>query len=338
MTTDHNTTKLNAELARAQFCAQAYHKKDKAITGLFDAVDAFTKEIDDNNVVIDHLLFERKKSTRELIDKVLPDFSSTTLTALKEFFPAFVEDYSVEDIFKANAKFLGLFSGSGAKQNLFLLKTQLSSYIDSKAIKYEFMVTIDSKVADIKERNSKLNKTKTEILDLIDLLVTWNDAGLRLPEAAAKLLGTLIPASDKARADNYAKKAQRDAFYSTRNPVVNQSYSQYVVDTSDTDVWLYLFTDVPTSLRTLLIDNLVDSLAELRASQQQSEPDNSENSDTQKNVCGDADSDNRSLDNSNDTGLGIAESVTMGIGAATGAGLLFEALPIATDDSLGYFS
>lgn len=215
-----------------------------AIALLSSAEDDLQARYDRYGRELDALVSARKPYLRDLADQFAPDLSSRTLEILSVQLPGFVADV-VRQAFATNHKFLGLFAGSDYKRTLQTMKTQIASHLDH--VKYGKLADMDRQIGHLLAMQSTLGAKVKEARELIRLL---EQARERRVPVSDKLRNQVRHLIDAAKVRGSVKVADHRA--ATR---VVTTYGSNHQDADDfTDLWFYWATDIPTSLRTLLLD------------------------------------------------------------------------------------
>lgn len=309
-----------------------------AIVALTRSVEAMEKRVSALDDRIVETTTYRKSILTDLVAKMLPDTSSQTLSGLQTLVPAFIT-VPVSEAFKANKKFLGLFAGAKYHQTVTLLQTRLSSHLDQQ--KYGELKAIDANIMELSKEKAEISARSKDALAILTAL----------QEAAAKKIPLSPPLVSLVQqiAVNSNRRARelRDRRSSDSNRASFGRYEETTVD-DNFDIWYYLITDIPLSARTFLIDSITSYDDELRRRQTECRQ---EESRQDERIESNSDA-SRSDDGAPSTPeMGVAAgAVTAGVaaGVAVGVGVLASELtenalgadgsPIATDDSLGYFS
>lgn len=308
-----------------------------AIVALTRSVEAMEKRVSALDDRIVETTTYRKSILTDLVAKMLPDTSSQTLSGLRTLVPAFIT-VPVSEAFKGNKKFLGLFAGAKYHQTVTLLQTRLSSYLDQQ--KYGELKAIDALIMELSKEKAEISARSKDALAMLTALQ-------KAAEKKVPLTPQLVQQVQQI-ADNSKRRANelRDRRRNDSNRASFGQYHQTSVD-DDFDIWYYLITDIPLSARTFLIDGITSYDDDLRRQTEYRQEDSRQDDRFEANS--DA---SRSDDGAPSTPeMGVAAgAVTAGVaaGVAVGVGVLASELtdnalgadggPIATDDSLGYFS
>jgi len=191
-----------------------------------------------------------KKNRRDQLDqrvlKLLPEIASTTMDLLKREVPDFLRDQNIRAAIEKNKKVLWLFKPSAYDQTLLLLRTQMKFFLERQGLASADDATIQRLEADI----ALLAKQQSDALEVLRLMEKAHRSNTRLPpdavvtinkvaERGRGLLGKLTPQNTPAA--RYLSEPQPSASHSSSE--------------SNTDLWLWMMTDIPTSFRTLMLSS-----------------------------------------------------------------------------------
>ncbi len=242
---------------------------------------------------------------------LLPDINARVLQALRSEVPGFASQ-TVVDCFQTNHKIFGVFKGADYRSTLAMLRTRLANHLDRT--RYGGLPRID---AEIERTNAEL-----------DAHIAQSTASAEQSAELLTLLGQVkakkvpLPAQTEAQISRIADVARKRTTLDSRRQLTSpmSSRQQFVGSdkapsgSDDFDLWLYMATDVPTSLRTLLLSAI--------NSHHHGMP-----TDSQGQFSGAGTSGNWGGD-------GPDQRASDAAAAATG----LEGLAISTDDSLGRYS
>ncbi|MDU8350995.1 hypothetical protein RYA05_03690 [Pseudomonas syringae pv. actinidiae] len=326
---------------------------DLAISSLSQAIAATDEQIakiDQSLKVLDR---KRRDYLTTLAESLISDITSSVLAGLERNVPSFVTS-RVRDEFANSKKFLGLFATKRYYTSLDLLRTRLASHLDQA--KYGELSSYNTEAAALSAEKKDLRAKATQTHELIKLLIQAKTQRIELPQPVAEKVTRIVeaarsrrvPQGSKGYSPSYGSSHNRTQFTHTSAPAQDDSF----------DLYFYLMTDIPTSMRTLLLDAISDDKRQ-RDIIQQNAPASSTYDD--RNDRGDSahhhngQDDNGSFqDNSSSSNMGgVATGIVAG-GAALAAGAVASEVapglfsqdavpaqdfaPILTDDSLGAYS
>lgn len=248
---------------------------------------------------------------------LLPAINTKTLQALREEVPGFVSR-TVVDSFKDNHKFLGIFKGGEYRATLAMLRTRLANHLDR--IKYgdlvRFDAEIDRMVLDLDVHNLQSKASAEQSADLLALLGQVKARKVPLPVQAEVQIRKIADVARERAASN-ARRQQANSMSSRQQFAGGNNTSS---GSDDFDLWLYMATDIPTSLRTLLLSAI--------NTHHHGIPNDSQGQFSGAGASG----------NWGDDGPAQSDSTAPDSAAAVTAATALEGLAISTDDSLGRFS
>lgn len=324
---------------------------DFAITSLSQAIVATDLQIERIDQSLKVLERKRRDYLTAMAENLISDISSPVLAELARQVPAFVTG-RVRGEFASSKKFLGLFATKRYYTSLDLLRTRLASHLDHA--KYGDLQSFNTESAALsaekKELRAKINQTH----ELIKLMVQAKTKGIPLPAPVAEKVNRIaevsrsrrVPTGSKGYSPSYSASHNRTQFTHTAAPVQDDSF----------DLYFYLMTDIPTSMRTLLLDVISDDKRQREVIQQNSPASNVYDDRYDRGDLGNNDNgDNGSFqDNSSSSHVGGAAAGIVAGGAALAVGAVaselapdflsqdstqaLDSAPIATDDSLGAYS
>jgi hypothetical protein len=228
---------------------------DSAISALSSAVEAMGRRVIGIDDALSIINANRQDYITKTAEGLLTGINPSVLRALRDEFPQFVTGV-VEDSFAKNKKFLGLFATQAYTHTLTLLRTRLASHLDQ--IKYgdlqnkEMLETIDELITEKRQISAATKDT----LDLIKVMQQARSSGVELPPVARDQIHAIAKA---ARTGGPLKAFPRKARASSTVSSFHSHSSSYASNNdSDFDLLFYIATDIPTSLRTLMIDAISD--------------------------------------------------------------------------------
>ncbi|BCN13337.1 hypothetical protein RPSD_52220 (plasmid) [Ralstonia solanacearum] len=235
----------------------------------------------------------------------------------REEVPGFVS-HTVVECFKSKHKFLGIFQGSDYRATLAMLRTRLANHLDR--IKYGDLARLDAEIermtVDQDAHNAQSKASAEQSAELLRLLGQVKARKVPLPAQAEAQIRKIADVARERTVSN--ARRQQVASMPSRQQFVGST--SYYGGSDDFDLWLYLATDFPTSLRTLLLSAInthhhgvsTDSLGQFSGA----------------GASGTWD----------DDGAAPSASTAPDAAAAVSATAALEGMAISTDDSLGRFS
>lgn len=248
---------------------------------------------------------------------LLPAINTKTLQALREEAPGFVSQ-TVVDSFSVNHKFLWIFKGGEYRSTLAMLRTRLANHLDR--IKYGDLVRFDAEIermsAELDAHNAQSKASAEQSAELLRLLGQVKARKVPLPAQAEAQIRKIADVARERTASN-ARRQQTGSMPSKQQFVGSSNNSG---GSDDFDLWLYMATDIPTSLRTLLLSAI--------NTHHHGMPTDSQGQFSGAGASG----------NWGDDGPAQSDSTAQDSAAAATAATALEGLAISTDDSLGRFS
>ena len=212
---------------------QAIERMDARIASL-DALERAAKEA-------------RTKRLDALVRDAIPEISPTVIARLRTEYPSFASRTKVESAFRENRKVLGLFKRSTYDLALLVLKTELKAYLESAgAAKVQ-----EEEMQQASAERSRLYEQRQEAMGVLKSLERMLRSGSKIQEAEKDIVKHL---ATKGRAMGQARVDRR--FVGPASQMTNHQHTmswQGEGSTSNaSDLWIWMLTDVPTSVRTLV--------------------------------------------------------------------------------------
>jgi hypothetical protein len=216
---------------------------DDAIASIAAAISTIERREAALGKRVARLLYDRKQFLTQKVEvEFLPAINHRVLSGLRLSLPAFVTPV-VEQAFAENRKFLGLFAGAGYMHALTLLRTRLASHLER--IGYGSLAGLEVEIGQVRAEIAVVNAKGREANDMLRLLQQARDRQVPLPQDVLDNLSTI---SQNARAGRERRRSAPSG-----NTAPSEAPLAAANGTSDdSDLWLYLLTDVPTSFRTML--------------------------------------------------------------------------------------
>lgn len=220
-------------------------------TDLFGAIAALSSMLDSmekRQKSIEAELQAAKRNRNQQLDQrvaaLLPNLSMTTVSRLQLEVPAFATDRKVVSAFKQNRKILGLFKPSGYNEGLALLQINLKFFLEQQGFTRE----TDQSISKLEIEKTALSAKQSEALDMLRLMEKANRINAPLPTEAASTINQI---AQRGRA--YARAGTGNVQTTHSRLAGGDSGARQTPSDSDSDLWLWMMTDIPTSLRTLML-------------------------------------------------------------------------------------
>lgn len=199
------------------------------------------------------LQFKRNEIVRVAVESALPAINGKVLESLRASYPRFV-DGPVEEAFRRNKPRFGLFKPKYYDQALDQIKVRLSHFLGSSSVLPE-IERVDTEIFNLSEQQQDIQGRAASVLSVLRMLTDAQVKGSVLPEETKREVREM---ARRAR-DTQATGRQRRFAAFPSAPVSSQREVHVIHDTqSDDDLWLYYLTDIPTSMRTLILDSMHD--------------------------------------------------------------------------------
>lgn len=228
---------------------------DDAIGGLSRALDAIQCRVAAYGVEIGQLQSRRRARLSDESARLIPDITGRTMRALNVQVPSFVTD-QVADLFARQSKVLGLFKPKGYTQALALLRTHLAAHLDGQ---FSDLQEIDDEINALTEERRVLSVQTKDLTETIKTLAAVKLGKVGLDPASVAAVSKVSQKARKMGASSRSVQGQtstlaRPATYHRQaSPGFAASTQQ---SNDDSDLWIYAFTDVPLSLRTMVLDSM----------------------------------------------------------------------------------
>jgi hypothetical protein len=188
---------------------------------------------------------ERRRKLDQRVADLLPNISRATLESLKKEAFTFVTG-KVKDVFASNRKILGVIKKPGYDQALTLLQTQLKTYLERS----RFVATEDAALTKLEADHTALASQQREAMEMLGLLQRAHISSRPMPREAVRSVNEM------------AQRGRILAQANARPPSVQPKRSQQGTttpdDPSDDDLWFWMMTDIPTSFRTVMLDQFAE--------------------------------------------------------------------------------
>lgn len=218
-----------------------------AIAALYGALEAM--EHTQSN--LDAQLGDAKQHRREKLDRrvaaLLPAISSGAMSRLKRSVPTFAADPKVANAFDQHRKVLWLFKPSGYNVALSLLQAQLKAFLEREGE----AGNEDRRIQQLESQSALLATQQAEALDLLHLLEQTQRA-----QRADVLLSPEVVRVINSLAQRRQREKSREAYFRAPHGRAAR-FSGAQSSESDLDLWIWMFADIPTSFRTLLLNEVI---------------------------------------------------------------------------------
>ena len=206
---------------------------DVAIAGLRLSVQALGKNIAAQSAWLEQEKARRKLLRETQVQRLLPDFSGSTLRALTHAYPDFV-DALVQETFRENSKILGLFTRSGSEQALLTLKTRLAFYLDRHSVAESH--ALDQQIDNIKDAIDKLEQARFADMNLLQTLENLKASNAPISDAMQYRIRQLAAQTRQlaSRPPGVGNLAPEPV-----PPSSSQDHNQYFAN-EDYRAWMYL--------------------------------------------------------------------------------------------------
>lgn len=215
---------------------------DEAINSLSSILESLEQK--------DTLLSERLDDAKRMrndklnrrVGELLPDISQKTVTRLQNEVRSFAEQAKIARALETHKKTLWIFKPDGYDSALLLLQAQLKLHLE----RHHFVDADNDGIIRIEEERKKLEKRRTDVLNALHALDKTRIANIENKNPQAQYFNKIT---------EQAKKAAKN-FSGGRRPANSpgQAHDYDYDDDNNADFWLWLATDVPTSLRNLVLD------------------------------------------------------------------------------------
>lgn len=190
-----------------------------------------------------------KTALAEAAAQALPDLTGKVLAQLERAHSRFIQDVETRAAFVQYKKILGLFKPAGYADALAALQSQMARYLESTD-------TFRERAEQIRKLQNVRNQTAKRLSDIRALYgktQTAHGSQVELSSESRAQVTRLLSSAPKARAGQPYGASR--SFVRNRSVVRETDVSTISYD-DDTDLLLWLATDIPTSLRTLALDAL----------------------------------------------------------------------------------
>jgi hypothetical protein len=203
---------------------------------------------------IDQMKHRRKAYLLSEVGRLLPYISKKILKRIESSMPHFLTPVEYK-LFLDNCPFLGIFNRKGTDNALAILQARLSFYLSQ--YQWGELNVIDKELEINEGMRSKLEEQQSRLLELHELMVNSLAKKVPLPLSVAEEIVRMANESRKESAFSQDTKKYKAPISSTFLTVApHYSSSDHNNNQNDTDLWLYMMLDVPTSFRTLLLSSL----------------------------------------------------------------------------------
>ena len=210
---------------------------DETIENLTAVLHSFQERRNNLDLELDLLIQERRNFIDDLSTKLLPSLSNDVYENLDEKVPSFIGIVE-HDAFKANKRILGIFKPSTYNDTLYNLRMRLKAHLDQNQDTTFFnLSSLNLNVGKLKSDIAVVDRNMSELLGSISELQGSRKNKTSISPKGIKKL--------KDESTRYVKSLQVRS---------GRPLSQSTNADNDSDLLIYLATDIPTSLRTLMLD------------------------------------------------------------------------------------
>jgi len=222
---------------------------DGALAAIAKAIESMSSR----QVIISNEISALCRRKRERLDArvefLLPDISSDTMVRLKAEVPTFASDSKVVAAFVQNKRIFGIFKTARYDETLALLRTQLKLFVERQGLVKED----DQAILQVESVRSALLLQQSSAHEMLSLLERARSKQARLrAETAASI--NMLASRGRMMGSNASPRALPQVKRVSSGPKSATSSSK---DDGD-DIWLWMMTDIPTSLRTMVLAALSD--------------------------------------------------------------------------------
>lgn len=188
---------------------------------------------------------QRRGRLDERVTDLLPELSDDALERLKKEVPAFVKDRKLDEYFDQHGNFLWVFKSDSHDSALAVLQTQLKQFLEGQGLAGED----DSAIAKLEAEKSAVTTRQAEAMETLGLLRKALGAAGPLPDSAASAINKLAQLGRNPPALPANTLAAGAGGISSYRVAGGSTESD-----SDLDLWIWTVTDIPTSLRTSMME------------------------------------------------------------------------------------
>ena len=245
-------------------------KKNNASIGL--ALEALTKtaeSIDEKRDGVSALLSVRRTARRSLIQAYvkdsLPDLGEHTLSLLEKDFAGFMSKELKRYCAQAYV-FFGFFKTNKYSNILTGMRAKFAQYLESSPQAPADLQELTDAVKELTERQKTLDSRHNEVMGMVQLLTRALKGEVTFPKEVQEHINQIASKSTNPAPSAPSKHAsQPSTRYSSSSTSYHSSSTShryhdadlvYVYD-DDSDLWFNYFTGIPTSLRTMMLDSMI---------------------------------------------------------------------------------
>jgi hypothetical protein len=300
---------------------------DGAIAALSHAVASMEERHRELEQQLADFRAERTAKLDDEVSQLLPSISTSVLESLEQVEQTFVDE-TVRQSFAEHSSLLDHVLHRGAYgAALTLLQTRLKRHLERRGL----VAAIDREIAVLESQRAVLGTQVTEALATLKLFQRAQRSKAPIPKEVIRGVNSI---ADRGRALRKAGSAP-----AAREPAWSRGSSDSS-PSSDSDLWLWMMTDVPTSFRTLMLESFAyhhsDSGLRPGGGEFSGAGAQGDWSDT-PSVSQDASAQSSERNDDNAAAAGLVGAFESG-GSQAMSPPGDTSQPIATDDSLGRFS
>lgn len=228
-----------------------------AIAALSQAMVALEWRLSDLGQALADLQGERQRWLIGTAATLLPSLSSGALNLLESRVDGFVTPH-IRDACQQHRKWLGLFAGKDYAQALAVVQTRLASHLDRQ--NWGQLSAFDDELQARSNEQRWVHAVREDARELSRRLEQARRDGTPLSPALREQVRHIVQLSKpvvRESVENDDRDDDRDDRWdwdSDRDGGASSSSSSSSLSDDATDLWAYLTTDLPVSLRTLAID------------------------------------------------------------------------------------
>ena len=229
----------------------------EAIAAMATVVASLESRIAQLNEQINEEKIKRAQFLHTEVSRLLPDFSSKTFNLLRSRLKAFVDDVVIR-AFGDNRKILFLFKPSGYDNALSAIQTRLAHYLDTLRVKP--LPQIDEAITRLAAQMAELDARYLSTVDIIRMLKRADEKKIAMPNDVTDYLDTIAQRSRKpAFATTHTHWTHTGSSSSSQHYQQHDTVASNNTVNTDSDLWMYYFSGIPTSFRTVVADRLIEN-------------------------------------------------------------------------------
>lgn len=212
-----------------------------AVDGLARSLESIEARLRTLDEALSGVGEERRAAIQNKATDLLPSIANNILSELRRQVPGFV-DQPVREAFANHRKIFGLIPKPGYSRTLAILRTRLASFLDQSG--HAILTILDSRIRALTVDKAALSTRQSDTLDLLRSLERSRKSGGQLPPQAIVEINNIASRASAIR-------TKQQSIYARTAKGTGRANTSSGADSDDSDLWLYMVTDIPTSLRTL---------------------------------------------------------------------------------------